>query len=154
VLVATGFGKWGLSNGSAAAWMLADRIAGQTIPWAPVFDAARLKPGTSIHMVAGEVADIAGRFVATGSPRCGRTIRRPRPGRGGGRAVDGNNVAAYRDDAGSLHRVSATCTHLGWPGGVESGGANVGLPVPRIALQAGRTIIVGPATADLADASG
>ena len=28
-------------------------------------------------------------------------------------SVDGDRVAAYRDDAGTLHAVSAVCTHLG-----------------------------------------
>jgi len=32
--VATGFQKWGMSNGTAAAMMLVDRIFGNDNPWA------------------------------------------------------------------------------------------------------------------------
>jgi len=44
ILVATGFQRWGMTNGTAAAMMLVDRIAGQDNPWAGVFDSTRL-PG-------------------------------------------------------------------------------------------------------------
>jgi len=44
ILVATGFQRWGTTNGTAAATMLVDRIAGHDNPWAGVFDSKRL-PG-------------------------------------------------------------------------------------------------------------
>jgi len=44
ILVATGFQRWGTTNGTAAAMMLVDRIAGHDNPWAGVFDSNRL-PG-------------------------------------------------------------------------------------------------------------
>jgi glycine/D-amino acid oxidase-like deaminating enzyme len=42
VFVATGFQKWGLSNGTAAAMMLSDLLTGRESPWLPVFDATRI----------------------------------------------------------------------------------------------------------------
>jgi glycine/D-amino acid oxidase-like deaminating enzyme/nitrite reductase/ring-hydroxylating ferredoxin subunit len=42
VLVATGFAKWGLTNGAAAALMCADVVAGRQSPWLPAFDAGRI----------------------------------------------------------------------------------------------------------------
>ena len=41
VYVATGFGKWGLANGSAAGMMICDLLAGRDPAWLPVFDARR-----------------------------------------------------------------------------------------------------------------
>lgn len=42
VLVATGFAKWGLTNGAAAALMCTDVIAGRQSPWLTAFDAGRI----------------------------------------------------------------------------------------------------------------
>lgn len=46
--VATAFNKWGLTNGTAAAMMLAETIKGHESPWAHAFDSLRLKSITSI----------------------------------------------------------------------------------------------------------
>ena len=43
ILVATGFNKWGMSNGAAAGMILADRILGKDTPYAEVFDPTRTK---------------------------------------------------------------------------------------------------------------
>lgn len=48
VLVATGFAKWGLTNGTAAAMMLADLIGGREPLWLPAFDANRIGDAGSI----------------------------------------------------------------------------------------------------------
>ncbi|MGI9027594.1 MAG: NAD(P)/FAD-dependent oxidoreductase [Candidatus Saccharimonadales bacterium] len=52
--VATAFMKWGLSNGTAAAMILHDLIAGKDNAWAATFDSTRLKPVTSIPRVAAK----------------------------------------------------------------------------------------------------
>jgi glycine/D-amino acid oxidase-like deaminating enzyme/nitrite reductase/ring-hydroxylating ferredoxin subunit len=105
--VATGFGSWGISGGTAAGMMLADAIMGRDNRWAGLFDATRM-PGEAENrgqpaMRQGEPAD----------PRPGSWDELG-PGEG---AVfqhgEDNPVAAYRDEAGSLHMLSAHCTHLG-----------------------------------------
>jgi glycine/D-amino acid oxidase-like deaminating enzyme len=50
--VATGFQKWGLANGTAAAMMLHDQILGVDNPWAFTFRTNRFKPVASIPRVA------------------------------------------------------------------------------------------------------
>ncbi|PSO43173.1 FAD-dependent oxidoreductase [Candidatus Saccharibacteria bacterium QS_5_54_17] len=45
---ATGFKKWGLSGGTAAAMILSDVISGKENPWASTFDSTRFRPITSI----------------------------------------------------------------------------------------------------------
>ena len=52
--------------------------------------------------------------------------------------VDGDNVAAYRDDSGALHAVSAVCTHMGCLVGWNDDRPDLGLPLPRLALRARR----------------
>ncbi|HVL33956.1 MAG TPA: FAD-dependent oxidoreductase, partial [Actinomycetota bacterium] len=52
VFVATGFLKWGMTNGTAAAMMIADAIAGRENPWAKAFDSTRIRPAQSARKVA------------------------------------------------------------------------------------------------------
>jgi glycine/D-amino acid oxidase-like deaminating enzyme len=74
VLVATGFAKWGLTNGAAAALMCTDVIAGWQSPWLPAFDAGRIGDVRAVietaktNLAAG-VQLVAGTLTSN-SPRC------------------------------------------------------------------------------------
>ena len=74
VLTATGFGKWGFSNGAAAAMMLTDRIAGRENEWAPFFDSKRLDVFPSATEFIKENGQVAFHFFADRvdrtAPRC------------------------------------------------------------------------------------
>jgi hypothetical protein len=75
VWVATGFRKWGLAMGTAAAELLAARIAGREHPWTGLFDPNRLRPLASAPALAKENANVAWHFLADrvakrGAPRC------------------------------------------------------------------------------------
>jgi Rieske Fe-S protein len=114
VLMATGFAKWGLTNGTAAALLLADLCLGRTAMWADLFDPNRLTLRQSLPTLVKENAQVAARFVGD---RLRHAEQRPiedlRPGEAAIVARDGKQVAAARDDDGTLHAVSARCTHLG-----------------------------------------
>ena len=73
--VATGFKKWGLAMGSAAAELLTAQIAGRDHRWAELFDPNRLRPRAGGPTFAKENANVAYRFFADrvrnhGAPRC------------------------------------------------------------------------------------
>ena len=73
--VATGFKKWGLAMGTAAAELLAARIAGREHAWSELFDPSRLRPLASAPSFAKENANVALHFVGDrvtnrGAPRC------------------------------------------------------------------------------------
>lgn len=116
VLVATGFQKWGLSNGTAAAVMLADLLAGRDNAWLPTFDASRIGDLKAIGEVVKDNLKVGKEFVGG---RLARFDSIPadelEPGDGGLVHVDGETVGAYRDPDGALHAVRPTCTHLGCP---------------------------------------
>ena len=116
--VATGFNAWGITNGTAAAMMLSDLILERANPWAEVFDATRIK-------AAAGGANFVGENLSTGAHLVEGYVRgRPRsiddlaPGEGAVLKLDGERVAAFRDEQGRVHAVSAVCTHLrcilGW----------------------------------------
>ena len=125
VLMATGFAKWGITGGTAAALLLADLCLGRDAMWADLFDPNRLTLRQSAPTFVKENAQVATRLVGDRLHRPDpRPIENLRPGEGAIVAHDGERVAAARDDDGTLHAVSARCTHLGclvrWNGAERS----------------------------------
>ena len=111
--MATGFAKWGITNGTAAAMILSDLVLGRENPWASTFDPNRLTLRASAWKLVTENAQVAAHFVGdrVTNPGIG-SLDDLEPGEGGIVRVDGQRVAAYRDDDGSVVAVSPTCTHL------------------------------------------
>jgi len=112
VFVATGFQKWGMSNGAAAGLIISDLIAGVANPWAPTFDATRQRSTLGRDLLK-ENANVGLRFVTDRVARMrAPSVDTLEPGTGAVVNIDGDRVAAYRRDDGSVCAVSAVCTHL------------------------------------------
>jgi glycine/D-amino acid oxidase-like deaminating enzyme/nitrite reductase/ring-hydroxylating ferredoxin subunit len=114
VYVATGFGGWGMSNGTAAGRLLADTILGRENPSREVFDPIRLRLRSSVPSLVDHNARAARHLVEDtllGPPAHDWSDLE----RGSGRVIDldGDPVGVYRDETGEVHAVSAVCTHLG-----------------------------------------
>lgn len=125
VLTATGFGGWGMTNGTAAALMMRDLILERDNPWIEVFDARRAERSLPGPSVLGQGLRVAGTWVKDHASR--PPAQAPEdlaPGQAAVLTVDGERTACYRDEAGAVHAVSATCTHMGctvrWNGGERS----------------------------------
>jgi len=100
VLIATGFGKWGITNGSAAAQMLTGHITGDEPSWAALF-APRV---AGLPKIAKQNAEVAF-TLAKGwlvEPHSSKDVKVGLPAP---RAV--SNVGGKRREC------SAVCTHLG-----------------------------------------
>lgn len=112
--VATAFQKWGMTHGTVAGMIFADLIAGRESPWAEVFDSTRIAPRQSIRGVVSENVEVAKHFVGD---RLGTAdaaaVDDLQPGEGVVARIGGKAVAAFRDDDGATHLLSAVCTHLG-----------------------------------------
>ena len=114
LLMATGFAKWGMTNGTAAARILADRILGAANPYAELFDPNRFKPRASVGKFVEENAQVGARFVGDRVTKRGtRPIEELAPGEGDIVRLHGEKVAGHRRDDGTLVAVSPVCTHLG-----------------------------------------
>ncbi|WP_084802742.1 FAD-dependent oxidoreductase [Halorientalis sp. IM1011] len=112
VYVATGFGGWGMTNGTAAARQLADRILGRDPEWSRVFRPTRVTLGVGpfvSHNAQAARHLLSGRFGQRTTPPAAALD----PGEAGVFRRDGEQVAAYRDADGRLYTRSAVCPHLG-----------------------------------------
>jgi Rieske Fe-S protein len=113
VQVATGFGKWGLTNGTAAAMLLAGRITGSPPEWGSVFDSTRLAPRQSATRLVKAQSDVAFHFVRDRLRAAGPSPADLEPGGGAVVRRGAKLVALSRADDGRVRAVSARCTHLG-----------------------------------------
>lgn len=155
VYVATGFRKWGLSNGTAAGMILADKILDKPNPWARVFNSNRVKPLAGGRRFVTENLRAGARLL--GDRITSRGLGLPddlEPG--GGRVVEvgGEKLAVHRRASGEVHAMSAVCTHLGclveWNGSEETWDC----PCHGSRFDHAGAVLQGPATEDLAPKAG
>lgn len=114
VFFATGYNKWGMSNGIAASLAITDGILGARRPWAGVIHRRVTSPAgaaAAVALNAGTVRTMAEGWVKAESAGSGAgTV----PGEGQGTIVrDGRKPVAVSTVDGTTCRVSAVCTHLG-----------------------------------------
>jgi Rieske Fe-S protein len=113
VYVATGFGGWGMTNGTAAGRMLAAFARGETPKWAEAFDPERFDPEASAEDFVSENANVGKEFTRDwAETMLGGKDADVAPGEGEVVRRDGKPLAAARDEEGDLHVRSAVCTHL------------------------------------------
>lgn len=133
--VATGFGKWGMTNSMVAADILCDLICRDSdrvgerdgakekpAAWKTLRAAERLyapdrTPGKdAAGKLFGEmghsVSGLAKQYL-TFPTGLSKTPEELKPGEGGVVRFKGYTVGAYRDEAGKLHLVTVKCPHLG-----------------------------------------
>ena len=150
VYVATAFRKWGMTHGTVAAMVVRDLIAGRRNPWLEVYDATRIAPKQSVKSVLTENLDVVRHFVGD-RLRAGRGdgLDDVQPGDGTVVRLNGKAVAVYRDDNGSLHGVSAACTHLGCLVQFNSAERSWDCPCHGSRFDTDGAVIEGPAVEDL-----
>jgi glycine/D-amino acid oxidase-like deaminating enzyme/nitrite reductase/ring-hydroxylating ferredoxin subunit len=147
VHVITGLRKWGLTNGTAAALILADTLSGRRSPWAAMFDSNRLTPLTAASQSREEAAPPQASAAAEPASQARLTI--PAPGAGTVALLDGELTAVYTDPEGNVQAVSAVCTHLGCTVGFNAGDVSWDCPCHGSRFATDGTVIQGPAMKDL-----
>ncbi|WP_412538257.1 FAD-dependent oxidoreductase [Longispora sp. K20-0274] len=144
VYVITGLRKWGLTNGTAAALIVADAIGGRENPWAKVFNSNRITPVASAARFVTEnvrtaVATLGSRLHGHGGSGV------PAPGEGA--VVD--KVAVYTDEEGRPHAVSAVCTHQGCTVEFNAADTTWDCPCHGSRFDVDGHVLQGPATRSL-----
>ena len=112
VFVHTGDSGQGLTHGVMASLLLSALATGKTNSWAEFYDPNRVRMSAASTYVAENVTAVKNfaEYVAPGEIGSVDELKR-----GQGAIIrDGlRKVAAFRDDNGMVHRLSAVCTHLG-----------------------------------------
>jgi glycine/D-amino acid oxidase-like deaminating enzyme/nitrite reductase/ring-hydroxylating ferredoxin subunit len=113
--VATGFGQWGMTNGTLAGLLLRDLITerpqDRTAEWTDLYNPTRLPSPGSFLRDQFAVAEhfIADRLKAVGA----RAPTDLAPGEAATTTVGARLAAVRRDPDGTLVALSGRCTHLG-----------------------------------------
>ena len=114
VWMATGFAKWGMTGGTAAAMLLTDLVQRRENPWRELFDPYRLTVRASAPRLVADGLRFGLHFAGDRITKPGRrSLDDLLPGEGDIVRHDDEKVAAYRDEEGVVTAVSPTCTHLG-----------------------------------------
>lgn len=114
--VATGFGKWGMTNGVAAALLLRGKILceDQDNPYHELFDPMRSKvKKTDITSFIKENTGVAKEFVQGKVQSSDKSLSDLGLDEGAIVKYNGKQAGAYKDKKGNTHIVSTTCTHMG-----------------------------------------
>jgi len=147
--VATGFNAWGISNGTVAGNILSDLIQEKENEAAGLFDATRLKPLTGGAEFVKENLKTAQHFIGDRLHVHRAKDLHLQPGQSCVVKIKGDAVAAYRDDTGQLHAVSAVCTHMGCVVGWNATDRSWDCPCHGSRFGIDGSVIHGPATSPL-----
>ncbi|HEV3478456.1 MAG TPA: FAD-dependent oxidoreductase [Gaiellaceae bacterium] len=113
VYAATGYKKWGMTNGTVAAMIIADTILGRRNPWADLYDAKRLVRRAGLASFLKENLAAGVHFFVDRLGRAERAaVEELGPGEGALIRVRGRKTAVYRAEDGTLHTMSPVCQHL------------------------------------------
>jgi glycine/D-amino acid oxidase-like deaminating enzyme/nitrite reductase/ring-hydroxylating ferredoxin subunit len=111
--VATGFGGWGLTNGTAAGLVVRDAVLERSNPWQRLFDPNRSSLAHGAGSLVRENVNVA-RQLGGGKLRARpESVDDVPPGSGAVVTVDGQRAAVFRAEDGAMHAVSSSCTHMG-----------------------------------------
>lgn len=149
--VATGFGQWGMTGGTAAGLLLRDLITGEDNPGAALFDPNRFDLGSAGSLLTNNIT-VAKHLVGDhlGALRESTRLDDLAAGEAKVMRVGGSMVAAYRSgDDGMLHTVGAHCTHLGCLVAFNNAEKTWDCPCHGSRFAIDGSVIQGPATRPL-----
>ncbi|SFA94172.1 Glycine/D-amino acid oxidase [Amycolatopsis marina] len=148
--VATGFGQWGMSGGTAAGHLLCDLILGNENASAALYDPNRMDARGAVELAKAN-GKVGKHFVGDHlRAAVDRTDLDDLPAGTATVTTSGvRPVAAYRDDEGTLHKVGANCTHLGCVVAFNNAEKTWDCPCHASRFGVDGSVIHGPATRPL-----
>ncbi|SEA73743.1 Glycine/D-amino acid oxidase [Thalassobacillus cyri] len=124
IYVATGYKKWGMTSGTAAALLLRDQITGKKNPYTELFSPSRFQADPSLKKFFSNNLNVASHLLEGKSERVGFSHEALKKGEGGVIQYNGERAGAYKDEDGQVYLVDTTCTHMGceveWNSGEHS----------------------------------
>lgn len=150
IFVATGFNKWGMTNGAAAALALSSRILGGRMDWAKAFASWSPHELSGIPTALQANLEVGFNLAKGWITPVTRTLHR-QPGEDEGGIVSGPpwHLEARCIVDGVEHRVSPVCTHLGGIVNWNDADDAWECPLHGSRFAPDGTLLEGPATRDL-----
>lgn len=146
--VATGFGKWGMTNSIASSIILRDLIITGESPWQEVYNPSRKTIIPSAKNLIFQGVNVATELVSGKLSKGSKEIDL-KPGEAQIVEVDDKRAGAYRDESGKLYLVNTTCTHMGCELNWNSAEKSWDCPCHGSRFDYEGKVIEGPATKDL-----
>jgi len=110
--VATGYGKWGMTNSMASSMILRDLIIDGKSAWQDVYNPSRETILASAKNFIVENLNVAEELIEGKFSPLPNDVE-IKTGEGKIIEANGERSGAYRDGQGTLHVVNTTCTHMG-----------------------------------------
>ena len=148
VYIATGDSGMGMTHGTIAGMLLTDLIMERANPWTELYNPSR-KTLMAAKDFAEENINVAAQYTDLVSPGDIESVDEIANGQGAILRRGLSKVAAYRDEDGTLHTVSAICVHLGCVVTWNSAEKTWDCPCHGSRYDALGTVINGPANSDL-----
>lgn len=146
VLIATGYAKWGMTNGTIAAKILTDRILQKANRYEDLYTPARFD---GIKNMIKDNADVAKHMIQGKLSILHKTPDDLGTDEGAIVKVNGDKAGCYRDKEGQLFIVDSTCTHMGCEVEWNSGDRTWDCPCHASRFSITGEVLEGPAVEPL-----
>ncbi|MFS0782097.1 FAD-dependent oxidoreductase [Bacillus sp. 1P06AnD] len=113
LLIATGYRKWGMTNGTAAALLFKDMVLKKESKYETLFSPSRFHMNPSLKNVLMENANVAGHLLKGKLEMPETQLNDLSLDEGAVMMINGHRKGVYKDSGGKLHMVDTTCTHIG-----------------------------------------
>ncbi|RSK26696.1 FAD-dependent oxidoreductase [Bacillus sp. HMF5848] len=144
IFIATGYRKWGMSNGIQAAHLLADKITSKTNSYEDLYKPNRFHTNPDIKNFITTNSHVAYHFVKGKLDYSFKNPEDLKNDEAGYITVNGQRAGAYRDEFGELHVVDTTCKHLGCEVNWNSGDRTWDCPCHGSRFSIDGEVIEGP----------
>lgn len=146
--IATGFGKWGMTNSTASAMILKDLIIDGKSPWQDAYNPSRKTIVASAKNFIVENLNVAKELIE------GKITPIPddieiKAGEAKVIKTEGQRTGAYRDEEDTLHLINTRCTHMGCELNWNSAETSWDCPCHGSRFGYEGEIIEGPAVSEL-----
>ncbi|MFF2484643.1 FAD-dependent oxidoreductase [Paenibacillus sp. NPDC058071] len=145
IYTATGFRKWGMTTGTAAAMLIRDLIMERDNAYADLFSPQRPVTMAAAGALVKENLDVAKHLIAGKLELVRKTPDEVGKDEGCAVNVNGKRAGAYRDEDGKLYLVDTTCTHMGCETEWNSGDRTWDCPCHGSRFSITGEVIEGPA---------
>ena len=151
IYICTGDSGQGMTHGVLASLLIRDLVNGKSNPWQHLYSPTRMTLGGTQEYVH-EVLRAGRSFLDYLLPAEVDDVNHIRPGQGALLRRGIHMVAAYREDDGTLHERSATCTHQGCIVRFNALESSWDCPCHGSRFNVDGKVLNGPAVADLPEA--